>query len=345
MADEFTRTMLQAVQRIPRASRFLRNMIFGPRPAIFSDTSKVTVDYYKGGRKLAPIVHRNIGGKMVDKIGFTSTDFEAPLSAPRDIYNEKDLEKRLPGEPDYSGVGIQDRMASYLALKVFDFTQMLERLEEWMVATQLVTGKLTLVGEGYSDEIDLTHTNKFTPTTPWNDAAGDPIADLSAWKIAVGEASGVMPNVCVMAGDVFATFMANAKVQAAYDKRNIMPGMLQPEMTPDGEVISVGYIPSIDMWLYVYSAAYDLAGTSTKYIPADTLVLFPSFDRNSFQMYYGACWDADLDQSFRVDRYPRFFTDPAANAKFFELQSRPLPILREVASWGVADTITVAEEG
>lgn len=342
--DEYTKMMLAAIRRIPRAPKFLRRLIFGARPAIFSDTSKCTVDIYKGGRKLAPIVARRIAGKVMEKTSWSSTDFEAPLVAPRDIYTEKDLEKRLPGEPDYEGMGIEDRRAAYLVLKTDEFTQMHDRLEEWMVSEQLFTGKLTLIGEGYSDELDLNFTNVFTPDVPWDDPTAMPIDELGAWKLDVADVSGVAPNVCVMAADVYAAFMACPSVQAEYDKRNIIPGTLQPEMTPDGEVIAVGYIPRIDMWLYVYSASYtDANGVSQKFVPARKLSIFPSADRNSFTMYYGACYDSALKKSFRVDRYPRFFEDAKANAEFYELQSHPLPILGEVDSWGTAEVLEAEE--
>jgi hypothetical protein len=336
--DEYTKMMLAAVRIIPRAPRFLRNLLFGGRSAIFSDTAKCTVDMYKGGRKLAPIVARRIGGKVVEKTAWDSTDFTTPLVAPRDIVTEEDLEKRLPGEPDYNGMGIQDRRAAYLALKVDEFTQMHDRLEEYMVAQQLFTGKLTLTGDGYADELDLSFTNTYTADPDWADATAKPIDDLAAWKLDVGS-HGVMPDTCVMPADVYAAFMASASVQAEYDKRNILPGTLQPQMTANGEVVSVGYIPRIDMWLYVYSATYDLNGTATAYVPAKKLVIFPSAERNSYQMYYGACYDAVKKASFRVDRYPRFFEDPKSNAEYFELQSRPLPILRDVDSWGVATVL------
>ena len=57
-----TRTMLEAVEQMPSARRFLLNTFFnGGNPVTFA-TKTVDIDIIKGKRKMAPFVHPRLPG-------------------------------------------------------------------------------------------------------------------------------------------------------------------------------------------------------------------------------------------------------------------------------------------
>ena len=90
------RTMGRLVERLPQERTFLRDTFFR-NEEIFT-TEKVDVDYVKGNRKVAPIVSRLVGGKIVPNTGYETKSYKPPLVAPEVITTVDDILKRLPGE-------------------------------------------------------------------------------------------------------------------------------------------------------------------------------------------------------------------------------------------------------
>ena len=77
------RTMGRIVQKLPPVRTFFRSTFFKNTETFV--TEKVDVDFVKGSRKIAPFVHRVIGGKTVPNTGYETKTYKPPLVAPDQI--------------------------------------------------------------------------------------------------------------------------------------------------------------------------------------------------------------------------------------------------------------------
>lgn len=338
--DFDTRMMLKVADRIAPAPGLITQLLIGDK-IVFSDTSKVEQDFYIATKKMSPVVDRKIGGKVVSQTTWNNYEFKTPYCAPRFDLGSDFLEKRMPGESISGGMSITEREDAWKAKKIAEGKAMLFRRIEWMGGTLLSAGKFTIEGEGYSDEIDLGHTQNETLAggVKWSDAGGDPLADLSRWRLTCLTNSGVAPNICVMGTAAAGAFMSNESVMAALDTRNYQMGQLNPTVLPAGAV-KIGYLAILDMDVYMHGGQYESdAGVMTPYIPADRVVVFPGADRNSAHLVYGAVRDAKLEEWFTVDAYPRLVVDENANSSYLEVISRPLVVFVEMECWYWADVV------
>lgn len=338
--DFDTTMMLQVADRIAPAPGLITQLLIGDK-IVYSDTSKVDQDFYNATKKLSPVVDRMAGGKVVSKTSWNNYQFQTPYCAPVFNLDSELLEKRMPGESVVGGMSITEREDAWKAKKIAEGKAMAFRRVEWMGATLLSTGKYTIEGEGYTDEIDIGHTQNETLAAgvKWNTAGGDPLADLERWQATCLANGGVLPNICVMGTAAAGAFRSNDKVMAAMDTRNYELGKLEPTVLPAGAV-RLGYIGLLDLTVYVHGGQYESdAGVMTPYIAADRVVLFPGADRNSAHLVYGAVRDVELEQWFMVDVYPRYVKDVKANSAYLEVISRPLVVFVETEAFYWADVV------
>lgn len=326
-----TRTLLQTVSLIKPANTFLRDTFF--TDTANSLTENVDVDIQKGARRLAPFVHPRIGSKTVDNIGFSTQSFTPPQVAPDYFFTGQDLQKRLPGENVYQGLGPDVRLARLIGTKLAEFDTMISRTEEWMCAQAMFTGKIVINGYGYNNAtIDFLVTNKETlpAKAKWsytaNDASESPIDGLKRWKRAILKSSGENPDTCVMSPDAADAFMKNPQVIAyfnSYQKANIDFGQLAPKMTRPG-VYFIARINELGLDLYSYEEYFiDPAdGIEKQLIPAGTVMLCSSAVR--FKMLYGAVIDVEIG-SFSLPRVPKSWIEHKPSARVLQVISRPLP--------------------
>lgn len=334
-------TLLNVAQRITPAPGLITQLLIGDK-IVYSDTSKVDQDFYLATKKLAPIVNRKIGGKVINPIAWNNYEFITPSCKTRWDLSEDFLEKRMPGEPVVGGMSMTEREDAWQAKKIAEGKAMVTRRIEWMGATLLSTGILTLDGDGYEDEIDLGHTlhETLAADVKWSAIGGDPIADLSRMKLECHNNSGADPNICVMGVAAAAAFTSNSSVIEKFKTNpNYIIGSIKPEVRPEGTRY-LGYLAELDLEIYIHGAQYETdAGVMAPYIATDRVVLFPSAERNSAKLVYGPIRDAKLGQWFNTDFYTRMVTDDDANTSFLETISRPLVVFVEMDSFYWADVV------
>lgn len=338
--DFDTTTMLEAAKRIPPAPGLVTQLLIGDK-IVYVDSTKVDQDFIMATRKLSPVVSRKIGGKIVTMPDWLNYVFTTPNCAPRWVLDDEFLQQRMPGEPTVGGMSVQDRQEQWIGMKIAEGRAMTSRRVEWMGCELVSTGVLTITGDGYSDEIDLGQANHETLAgdNRWDQSDGDPLTDLDGWISECLADSGVTPNICVMGTSAAGAFLANTRVAAAMDTRNYVLGRIEPKMLPDGARY-VGYLSALDLEIYCHGGQYESdAGVMTPYIAADRVTLFPSADRNSAKLIYGAVRDAKLGQWFLTDLYPRRVVDEDSNVEYIETISRPLVIFVEIHSWYWADVV------
>lgn len=330
-----TRTMLKAVEEMKPAKTFLRDTFFGDTETF--ETEHVDIDIIKGKRKVAPFVAPVVAGKVVENQGYTTKSYKAPLVKPKKITNAEQLLKRNPGESIYSSKSPDERAAEKLGKDLVELDDMITRREEVMCAQALFEGKITVKGDGYDDEINfnLTNTETLTNSDRWTDTTGsDPYEDLKEWRLEIMKASGMTPDICVMASDVVSDFINHPKIQKLLDIRKVEIGKIEPQQLPNGATY-IGTLASLGLDIYSYDEwYYDEATEADKpMVPAGTVLIGST--RAQFKRLYGAIVDAE-EGTFVGERFPRSWTQKDPSARFIEMQSRTLPVPAQIDSIYVA---------
>lgn len=341
------RTMGKVVSRMAPVRTFFKSTFFRNTETFV--TEKVDVDYKKGNRKLAPFVHRRIGGKTVPNTGYETKTYTPPLIAPDKVTTVDDLLKRAAGENPYSGRAPADRAVAKMAADFHELDEMITRREEWMCAQVLFTGSIPIIGEGIEETISFDFTNKEIITTAakkWSNDASDPIADLKRWRKQVQKNGFVNCDICVMADDVAEAFTRHAKVQKLLDTKGYDLATIKPRELPNG-VTYVGTIHGEGLDIYTYSEWFlddwtDPAAPEQKpLVPDGTLALLST--AAEYSMYYGATTliDKKTEEFFTVEgaRVPDSWAERKPARRFLQLNSNPLPVPHEVDSWFVAKVL------
>lgn len=333
------RTMLAAVERMPRPRRFLTSMFFGAQP-IMATTEHIDIDIMKGNRKMAPFVRPNRPGSVVDRQGFVMRSYKPAYVKPKLETTAGELLVRQPGEHIYSARTPLDRAGDQMARDMQDLDDRISRREEWMIARALTTGQVPIIGEGVSDLIDyqMDADNLVTEATLWTATGADPIADLRKYKRRATKKSGRTANACVMSVEAADAFLDSEEVQKKLNTRRVDLGMIKPEQLPDG-VSYLGYLndPGLDLYTYEEWFTPDRAADSNDddglndepMIPAGGLIVGPTTSRNS--MLYGAIKDVEAIEGglFDVDRYPKSWIDKDAGVRWLSMQAAPIPGFHE----------------
>lgn len=325
------RTMLESVEQMKRARRFLTTTFFGATPRNFT-TKHVDIDIIKGQRKMAPFVRPNRKGRIVDRSGNVMRSYTPAYVKPKlETTAGMLVNQRSPGEAIYSARTPLQRAAEQMARDYEELDDQISRREEWMVAQALTSGRVNVVGDGVDDVVDfqMSPSHIITEATAWTEAGSDPIANLRKYKRLATKDSGRTAGAAVLSVEAADAMLDNEDFRKKLDTRRIDLGMVRPEELPDG-VTYLGYLRDPGMDLYVYEEWYiDDAGDEQPMIPAGGLVVGPTTSRCS--MLYGAIQDMEAIEGalFDVDRYPKSWIEPDEGVRFLSMQAAPLPGFHE----------------
>lgn len=351
MANEVSiyepRTMGRVVEKLPPVRTFFRSTFFKNEETFI--TKNVDVDFVKGSRKVAPYVHRVIGGKTVPNTGYETKTYTPPLVAPDKITTVDDLLKRQPGESITSGRTPAERAVLKMSRDFKELRDMIARREELMCVQSIFTGQIPIIGDGLNEVIDFQFTNMETisqTAKKWSAATADPIGDLKRWHKMVQKRGFVNCNICIMADDVATAFVNNEKVQKLLDVKNYNLAVIQPQQLPNG-VTYIGTIHELALDIYTYNEWYlddwtkPEAPEEKPMVPDGTLALLSS--AANYSMYYGAITLVDdVARTFRTveGKYvPDTWVKRKPARRFLQLSSAPLSVPHDVDSWFVAKVL------
>ena len=119
------RTMGKVISRMAPVRTFFKSTFFRNVETFVTET--VDVDYKKGNRKLAPFVHRRIGGKTVPNTGYETKIYTPPLIAPDKVTSVDNLLKRQAGENPFSGRTPAERAVVKMAADFHELDEMITR--------------------------------------------------------------------------------------------------------------------------------------------------------------------------------------------------------------------------
>lgn len=334
------RTMLRFVDRMPKATTFLRDKFFGNKE--FSTTSKVDVDIKIGGLKVAPYVSEKIGGKVVENSGYRTETFAPPLVAPLIVTTAADIQKRSMGENIYSSQTPDERAAKKLLTDLQNLDGMVTRREEVMCAQAIFNGEIDVKGDGVDYVIKFGHINRETlsGTNLWSAATSTKLDDLKRWRKTVQETGFVNTDHVIMAGDVADALLKDEQILKLLNTRNVNIGQISITEMPSGATY-IGYLSEVGH-LYSYNAHYFNEETekSEALVPAGSLALLSS--ETDFSMAYAAITlikDNKEFTTYETERVPDTWVEKNPDRKMLQLSSKPLPIPKEINGWFVAKVL------
>lgn len=331
-----TRTMLEAVEEMKRPGRFLRDMFF-PNFRQF-DTESVDVDIVKGKRRLAPFVSPLAEGKVVDRLGFSTSTIKPGYIKPKMPTTAADLLKRQPGEVLYGGgMTIEQRAQEQLGRDLAELMDQVDRREEWMAAQALNAGAIVMKIKAETADksvtvdfgMDATHKVTLSGTDLWSDTTNsDPIADLTTWGQLCRKDSGISPNTVVMGTDACTAFMNHPKVQKALDMRAVDMGEINPRQLPDG-VSYVGRIkaPNLFVDVYCYDEWYIDEDTSTETAMVPAKKVWMGSTRTANSKLNAVIQDVEAIEggiAAAVRRFPKSWVTKDPSVRWLMVQSAPL---------------------
>ena len=333
--------MLRAIEKFMPVQTFFRDTFF-PIPATFP-TEKVDVDFKKGKRKMAPFVARTVGGIIVDRNGFRTDTYETPYIAPQRSLTKNDINARMLGENIYSTRTPEQRAQELLAKDLIELDDMITRREEWFCRELMLYGKVTIKGwvdkiggtDFVEDEVDFGFTNKDTlqGADAWDQGTSKKYDDLKKIRLEIVKASGINPDVVVMAQNVADLFLEDTSVMKLLDNRRISIGIIEPKIKQDG-VTYLGTLTALGLELYAYNEWFvDDDGVEKALMPDDYLVM----GRTGLgERLYGAVTQIESDGEFYTYegiRVPKVWADQGHDRKMIRVASRPLPKPEDVDSW------------
>lgn len=329
-----TRTMLEAVEQMPTARRFLLNTFFNGGSPVTFPTKTVDIDIIKGKRKMAPFVNPRLPGSLSLREGYTTSTYAPPYIQPKRETTAELVLKRAAGDHPYSTRTPLERAGQLLGKDLRDLDDEIVRREEWMCAQALTTGKVRVIGEGVDDTIDFLMASDHRISLgsgQWGTADSDPIGNLRSWKRKIAKDSGRTANTVAMSGEALDAFQSNATVMKQLNTRRVDMGMIKPEELPDG-VTYLGYLndPGVDLYGYdEWYLADDDEDEELPMIPAGGLILGSTSTRNA--MLYGAIQDLEAVESGLVEaaRFPKSWVTQEPSARWLKLQSAALAGLLE----------------
>lgn len=346
-----TRTMLAMVEEGRKSNNtWLRDRYFTNRPTF--NTQKIDFDIIgKGKRRIAPFVNPKAGGIVLEREGYRTESYEAPEVSPMRVTTAEDMLKRLPGETVYSGKSPTQRAAEILGRDLSELDDIITRREEVMCAEALFTGKVTVQGEGYDEEIKYwaqlaaAEQPKTTLATKWDATATDAgviMKDLRELRRTMIQNGGFTPRELICGKKVVDVLLDKLTKAEQLDNRRVDLGQINPSLLPNG-VTYYGYLKDSGLDIYSYDEWY-LNGENEQPMVPENLCLLASPNVRTMLAYGVVALTGDDNVRFYEGaRVPDSWVQRAnPSGRIVQIKSRPLPVIQQIHGFHVIDALTAS---
>jgi hypothetical protein len=216
-----THELMGVIETIKPTSTFWRDLCF--RTVQTFDSEYIDFDVVSRGRRLAPFVAPTVQGKVMKSQGFTTKRFTPAYVKPKMVFNPSRALKRRPGEKYAGAMSPQARRDAIVADMLREQMDMHVRRQEWMCAQAVLTGSVTVTGEGYPTQVvDFGRAANqqlvLAGAATWdagNDATVNVVEDLELWATRIQEASGYAPTDLILGLTAWNVFRKKQAVKDA----------------------------------------------------------------------------------------------------------------------------------
>lgn len=335
-----TNDLIQVVPNLKVAQTFLLDQFF---PFIQqSDTEFVSIDVDVGKRRLAPFVSPMVEGKLVEQRRIQTNTFKPPYIKDKRAPDLRKPVRRMIGERIGGDKNPVERMMQNLEFEMADQIDMIQRRMEWMAAQCLISGTLTMKGDGFpAVTIDFgrssTLTVTLTSTDLWDHdpstSTATPALDIDEWQNRVLKASGSTVTDIVFTPTPWYYFTLDKAILNAIvsdTSKFAYPNKNQVQMASEAKhgAVLKGVWGSYRLW--VYNDWYVDSGTEGgtleqeyRMIPDGTILLTSAALMGV--RAFGVIMDPDFNYE-AMPYAPKIWTQPDPAQRFMLMQSAPLPI-------------------
>ena len=258
-----TMDLIQVVPTLKRPSRFLLDKFF---PNItMSETEFVAIDVEVGLRRMAPFVSPLVQGRLVESRRVQTSTFKPAYIKDRRAPDLRRPICRMIGERiGGGGMSGAEREMANVAFEMTDQIDMLNRRLEWMAASALLNGQVTVSGEGFETTVvdfgrDPQLTMALTGNSQWgvkgnfNPQGRDtmPADNIEQWQTLMLQLSGAQATDIVFSTKAWRLFCNDAKVFGAifFPKQGESGSInIGPQVAPGA--VYKGRWGQFDLWLY-----------------------------------------------------------------------------------------------
>ena len=255
-----TNTLVGVVPNLKLSQNFLLDKFF-PN-IITADSEDVSIDVDVGLRRMAPFVSPLVEGKLVEQRRYQTNIFKPAYLKDKRAPDLRKPVRRMIGERIGGELTGPEREMANLAAEMTDQIDILNRRLEWMAANALISGTVTIQGDGYPTVVvdfgrDASLSVALTGGTQWtaaNITAGtaSPTSDVGAWQHDILKTSGARVTDIIFTTTPFERFMLDPVVKGA-----VLFPVLAPfgnEMNPGAQIdhgaVYKGRWGQYDLWVY-----------------------------------------------------------------------------------------------
>src|ERR1700722_3425488 len=255
-----TNTLIAVVPNLKRAQSFLLDKFF-PN-IVLSDSEFVAIDVDVGTRRMAPFVSPLVEGKLVEQRRMQTNTFKPAYIKDKRAPDLRKPVRRMIGERIGGDMTGAEREMANIAFEMTDQIDMLTRRLEWMAASALSAGTVTISGEGFPTVVvdfgrDASLTVAKTGTAQWtsaNCAAGNasPTNDIETWQRAILKKSGATVTDIVFTTSSWEGFIADPLLKGAiyYPKLGESGNVIDPGARIERGAVFKGRWGQYDLWIY-----------------------------------------------------------------------------------------------
>jgi hypothetical protein len=194
-----TNALIQVIPNLKRPQKFLLDTFF-PN-LVTSDTEFVSIDVDVGLRRMAPFVSPLVEGKLVEQRRYQTNIFKPAYIKDKRAPDLRKPIRRMIGERIGGELSGAERMAANIEAEMTDQIDLIDRRLEWMAASALNAGAVTITGEGFPTVVvdfgrDAALTIALAGANQWGQAGVLPSQSIENWgHIMLKKSGGVATDL------------------------------------------------------------------------------------------------------------------------------------------------------
>lgn len=257
-----TNVLIQVVPNLMTSQNWLLDKFF---PNITeSDTEEVSIDVDVGLRRLAPFVSPLVEGKLVESRKFQTNSFKPAYIKDKRAPDLRKPIRRQIGERIGGQYSAAEREMLNLQFELTDQIDMINRRLEWMAASALQTGTVTVTGEGYETQVvdfgrssDLTialsGADKWPETVEAGKTNTKPTDDIEDWAQRMLKESGAVATDIVFTTKSWKAFRLDTSVKDSaitFPALSPFGNQINPGTQIKTGAVYKGHWGNYDLWVY-----------------------------------------------------------------------------------------------
>lgn len=327
-----TATLIETLDALDRPQTFLLDAFF-PDIALF-DTSQIVFDKLERATQLAAFVLPTAASTAGTTRGMETQSITPAYIKELGVVDPERPSQRRAGER----IGGDDSNAARAARILTDLLEeqrsRIIRRKEWMAASVLLSGTVTIAGPSYpSKTVDFGRNASLTKALAgaarWGQAGVNPLDSLETWADEVATISGARPTTVVMGIGAWKAFRASADVRSLLDLRNAAQTAVQVGPTTRGQdnfATNHGMIGDFELWSY--SQPYtDEAGVTRNFMPSGAVIMAAQGMQSGVAGYQAHGYIRSAHANYAASEiFPRHYIGENPPLEFVESASAPLVI-------------------